>query len=109
MASGYLHELIQDSPFSPSRLLSSSERPDVVAAIPLEGRIAVIVDGTPVALTLPCVFIENFHANEDYYINFYFSSISKIIRILGFMIPISVSSIHTAFHLVKKSGTVLLV
>lgn len=53
------------------------------------------------ALTIPHLFIEYFQANEDYYINFYFSSISRLLRILGFMITVSVPAVYVAlvtFH-----------
>lgn len=101
MASGYIAELIKDAALSPLKTIGSTERPDVVAAKLLEGRIAIIVDGTPVALTAPHIFVEYFQANEDYYINFYFSSISRILRIIGFILTVSVPAIYVAlmtFH-----------
>lgn len=99
--SGYIQELIRDTPFSPFRTIGSTERPDVVAGKLLEGRIALLVDGTPVALTLPYIFVEAFQFNDDYYINYYFSSIGRILRILGFLITISFTPIYIAlitFH-----------
>lgn len=99
--SGIIQEHIKDSPLSPLRTVGSTERPDVVAAKLLEGRIAIIVDGTPVALTVPYLFIEYFQSSEDYYINFYFSSINRLIRILSFALTISLPAIFvalTTFH-----------
>lgn len=99
--SGSIHELIKDSPFSPFKTVGGTERPDTLAAKLLEGRIAIIVDGTPVALTVPHVFIEYFQSNEDYYINFYFSSISRLLRILCFILTTSLPAIYIAlmtFH-----------
>ncbi|HEX9061730.1 MAG TPA: spore germination protein [Clostridia bacterium] len=96
LASGYIQELVRDSPWSPFKTLGSTERPDIIAAKLLEGRIAILVDGTPVALTIPHVFIEYFQANEDYYINFYFSSISRLVRMLSFIITISLPAIFIA-------------
>ena len=101
MGSGVIAELIKDSPFSPFKTIGSTERPDVVAAKLLEGRIAVIVDGTPVALTLPFIFIEYFQSNEDYYINFYFSSINRMLRIISFILTVSFPAVYvalTSFH-----------
>lgn len=94
--SGYIQELVRDSPYSPFKTVGSTERPDVVAAKLLEGRIAVIVDGSPVALTVPFIFIEHFQSNDDYYMNFHFSTISRILRILGFIFSISIPAIYTA-------------
>ncbi|WML53031.1 spore germination protein [Neobacillus sp. PS3-12] len=74
--SGYIQELIRDAPFSLFETVGYSERPDVVAAKLLEGRIALIVDGSPFVLTVPYVFIEGLQANEDYYNNFLFASLT---------------------------------
>lgn len=101
LASGYISDLIKDAPLSPFRTVGSTERPDIVVGKILEGRIAVIVDGTPVALTVPYLFLEYFQANEDYYINFYFSSISRMLRILGFILTVCVPAVYVAlmtFH-----------
>jgi len=78
--SGYIQELIKDSPYSPFETVGSSERPDSVAAKLLEGRIALFVDGSPFVLTVPYVIVENFQANEDYYMNYIFSSINRFLR-----------------------------
>lgn len=99
--SGYIQEFIGDAPCTPFKTIGSTERPDTIAGKLLEGRIAVLVDGSPVAITLPYIFIENFQFNDDYYVNFYFSSIGRLIRIIGFFFTISVPAIYIAlvtFH-----------
>lgn len=58
LESGYIEELIKDSPLSPFRTIGNTERPATVAGKLLEGRIAIIVDGTPNVLTLPFIFHE---------------------------------------------------
>jgi len=93
----YIVELIKDNPGSPFKTIGISERPDVTAAKLLEGRVALILDGTPVGLTLPHLVIENFQANDDYYLNYYFASIGRFLRILGFLLSISVPAIYVAF------------
>lgn len=101
LGSGYLQELIQDSPFSPLYTIGITERPDVVAGKILEGRVAIIVDGTPVVLTLPCIFAEAFQTTEDYFLNFYMASFSRLLRIIGFLVSISIPAIYVAivtFH-----------
>lgn len=101
LATGYVMELIKDAPLSPFKTIGSTERPDVIAAKLLEGRVALILEGTPVAITVPHVFIEYFQTNDDYYISYYFSSISRLLRIIGFTIATSVPAIYvalTTFH-----------
>ena len=97
----YLTELIRDSALSPFRTTGYTERPDVVASKLLEGRIAVILDGSPVALLLPYLFAENFQSSEDYYLSFFYTSFSRLLRILGFFLTISVPAVYiaiVAFH-----------
>ena len=93
----YISELIKDSPMSFFKTIGISERPDVVAGKLLEGRVALFLDGTPVVLTLPYLFIENFQSNDDYYLNFYFASVGRLLRILGFLLTVSVPAIYLAF------------
>jgi Bacillus/Clostridium GerA spore germination protein. len=78
--SGYIQELIKDAPYSPFETVGSSERPDVVAAKLLEGRIALFVDGSPFVLTVPYLIVENFQSNEDYYSNYILSTMNRAIR-----------------------------
>lgn len=99
--SGYIEELIKDSPLSPFSTIGNTERPDTIAANLLEGRVAVIVDGTPHVLTLPHLFIEYFQANDDYYNGFIYASINRMIRVIAFFLSTSVPAIYvalTTFH-----------
>ncbi|WP_235206769.1 spore germination protein [Paenibacillus tyrfis] len=67
LESGNIEEFIQDETFTPFPTMYNTERPDVVAAGLLEGRVAILVDGTPVALLVPVVFTQFFQSAEDYY------------------------------------------
>ena len=100
--SNYISESIRDHPMSLLKTIGSTERPDIVAARLLEGRIAVVVDGTPVVLTLPYLFSENFQSDEDYYLNFLVSSVGRILRFVCFFLAVSVPAVFlalTTFHL----------
>jgi Bacillus/Clostridium GerA spore germination protein. len=92
----YITELIKDSPFSPFRSTGYTERPDVIVGKLLEGRIAVFLDGTPVVLTVPYLFIENFQSSEDYYLSFYYTSFTRLLRIFGFFLTITVPGFYVA-------------
>jgi spore germination protein KA len=92
----YISELIKDSPLSPFRTTGYTERPDTVIARLLEGRIALIVDGSPSVLTLPFLFVENFQSGEDYYMNFYYASFSRMLRIFGFFLTLVVPGLYIA-------------
>ncbi len=100
--SNYISEQIRDSGASLFKTIGSTERPDIVAANLLEGRIALVVDGTPVVLTLPYLFSENFQSDEDYYINYKMASVGRILRMLCFVLSIAVPGAYlavTAFHM----------
>lgn len=94
--SNYITEQIKDHPFSAFKTIGVTEKPDVVAAKLLEGRIAVFVDGSPVVLTVPFLLIENFQSGDDYYLNFFFASFDRMIKILSFFISVSVPAIYIA-------------
>lgn len=91
--SGYIQELIRDAPYSPFATVGSSERPDVVAAKLLEGRIALFVDGSPFVLTVPYLVVENFQSNEDYYNNYIFGSINRLTRGLTAVTTIAIPAV----------------
>ncbi|WP_249901918.1 spore germination protein [Paenibacillus sp. PK3_47] len=93
---GYLAELVRDEPYSPFDMIGSTERPDSVVSKLMEGRIAVLIEGTPFALTLPYVFVENFQSGEDYYINYYFASFNRLLRVLGALMSISIPALYVA-------------
>jgi spore germination protein KA len=94
--SGYIQELIKDAPYSPFETVGSSERPDVIAAKLLEGRIALFVDGSPFVLTVPYLVVENFQANEDYYNNYIYSSINRLFRGITAVTSIAIPAVFLA-------------
>lgn len=101
LESGYIEQFIEDAPFSIFPTVANSEKPDSVAAKLLEGRAAILVDGTPFVLTAPMVFIESFQSSEDYYSRPYFASLLRILRFLSYFISILAPSIYvalTTFH-----------
>jgi spore germination protein len=73
-----------------------TEKPDEVASKILEGRVAVLVDGTPFVITVPYFFLENFQAPDDYYVNKYFSSLTRVLRWLAFFIATFLPGMYVA-------------
>lgn len=99
--SGYIQELIRDAPYTPFETVGSSERPDVIAAKLLEGRIALFVDGSPFVLTVPYLVVENFQANEDYYNNYIFSTMNRLIRGITSVTSVTIPAVYLSivnFH-----------
>jgi spore germination protein KA len=98
----YITELTKDNPYSPFRTTGYSEKPDVIVGKLLEGRIAFALDGTPMVITFPYLFIENFQNSEDYYLSYYYTSFSRMVRILGFFLTITVPAFYIAIVVYHK-------
>ncbi len=97
----YIIEQISDHPVSLFRTVGATERPDVIAGGLLEGRIALVLDGTPVVIEMPYLFSESFQVAEDYYQNFWFASIGRVLRLICYFLSITVPGIFislVSFH-----------
>ncbi|CCC57936.1 spore germination protein [Caloramator australicus] len=94
--SGYIADLICDHPLCTFQTIGYTERPDVVCGKLLEGRIAIVVDGSPFVLTLPYLFLETFQSNEDYYTHWALASFNRILRLLGFFLSTTIPSLYVA-------------
>ena len=84
LESGYIEEMIEDQPFSLFPQVKASERPDVVVGGILEGKVAIITDGTPHVMLVPATFAAEMQAAEDYYHRWPVSSFMRLLR-YGFM------------------------
>jgi spore germination protein KA len=101
LGSGYIEQLIEDQTWTTFPTTYHSERPDVVTSHLLEGRIAIVVDGTPFVVTVPAIFIQFFQAPDDYYSRFDISTGIRMLRILAFLIAVVGPSVYiaaTTFH-----------
>lgn len=92
----YLSELTRDHRYSLFETTGSSERPDVIAAKLLEGRVAIFADGTPMVLTVPYLFCEHFQSDEDYYLGFWVASVGRCLRYVSFFLAILLPSLYLA-------------
>lgn len=93
----YIEELIEDPKrYSPFPTVFNSERPDRIAAGLLEGRIAIIVDGTPSVLMVPTTIGLFLTSNEDYYQRYDISSFMKILRAFTFLLSIVLPGLYVA-------------
>lgn len=98
LASGYLSEYLEDkgskSIFSG---VGISERPDTVCGKLTEGRIAILVDGTPAVIIVPHLFVEEFQSVDDYSNRPYYATFIRILKFLSFFISVFLPGIYTAF------------
>jgi spore germination protein len=101
LGSNYLEEVISDNPASPFPLIQYTERPDTVSASVLEGRIAVLVDNTPIVLLAPVHFFMMLQSAEDYYQPFIAASWIRWIRFVYLATSLLLPSFYiaiTTFH-----------
>ncbi|MDP4144429.1 MAG: spore germination protein [Bacillota bacterium] len=101
LGSNYIEESIIDNPPSLFPLVFHTEKPDVASAKLLEGRILLLVDGSPVVLSMPTLFIEFMQSGEDYYTSYFSATLKRIIRYISLLITLTLPSTYvslTTFH-----------
>lgn len=99
--SGDIEELIKDDRYSVFPEFLNSEKPDSVAAGLLEGRVAIVPDGSAYVLTAPALFVEFLQVSEDYYHHFIVSTFIRMLRYACTFLTLFVPSLFIAlmtFH-----------
>ena len=98
LASGYLTEYLEDdrscSIFSG---VGISERPDTVCGKLTEGRVAILVDGTPSVIIVPHLFVEEFQSIDDYSNRPYYTAFIRILKYVSFIVAVFLPGVYTAF------------
>ena len=98
LESGYIEQFIEDHPLSPFPTVSNSEKPDVVIGKLMEGRIAVLCDGTPFVLLVPRLFVENLQVSEDYYTRPLYATILRILRLGALFATTTLPALYVAIQ-----------
>lgn len=96
--SNYVRAFVEERPMSIFSQSAVSEKPDVICAKMLEGRVAIIVDGSPMVITFPFLLIEDFQSGEDYYQRSAFSTFLRIVRFLGVITAIFLPGLYVALQ-----------
>ena len=96
ISSGQLEQLIQDSPESLFPQMVATERPDKVSNFLLEGRVVIVVNGSPYVLVAPGVFVDFITSPEDLNLKYQFSNLEKIIRLLAIFLSLLLPGIYIA-------------
>nr|WP_028608796.1 spore germination protein [Paenibacillus harenae] len=101
LETSYIEQIIEDSTYSPFPQHRYTERTDMAVAGMLEGKIAVLVQGTGGILLCPGLFTEFFQSSEDYYQRTVNSTLIRWLRIVAFLIALTLPSVYIAlstFH-----------
>lgn len=98
---GYIEEYITDNVYTIFPLLLTTERPDKIAACLAEGSIAIILDGSPIAILLPATINQFYQTPADYNQIWLVSTLIRIIRLISLPLAIFLPGFYVAlvsFH-----------
>ena len=101
ISSGQLEQLIQDSPESLFPQMVATERPDKVSNFLLEGRVVIVINGSPYVLVAPGVFVDFITSPEDLNLKYQFSNMQKLIRLLAIFLSLLLPGMYitiTNYH-----------
>jgi hypothetical protein len=112
--SSYFTQMIADNGNSPFPQLLDTERPDRVTGSLAEGKVAILVDGSPHALIGPTSLTEFFNAFEDYFLNWILATFIRMIRLFAVIFSIMITPLYVAvvtyhYELIPKDLLVTLV
>jgi spore germination protein KA len=94
--SGELEQFLEDSTYLPAPQMLLTERPDRVASYLAEGRVGIIVHGSPFVIIAPVTLFNLIHSPEDYYLRYPYATLLRLIRILGIFFTLLLPSFYLA-------------
>ena len=99
--SSYIAALISPRKHSIFRTVGTTEKPDVFTAKIAEGRVGILVDGSPIALTVPYVLTEDLQSSEDYFISPFMATTFRFLRFISVIVAILLPSFYVSAQLFK--------
>lgn len=99
VGNGMLEEQIADDPKSIFPSILTTERPDRTASFLTEGKVVILMDGSPFASAVPTTFFEAMQSPEDFFLKWYYSSALRIIRLIGIFFALFLPGLYIALTL----------
>ncbi len=99
--SSYLTHFLSSRPFSLLKQVGTTEKPDIFCAKIAEGRVGLIVDGSPIALTVPYLLVEDFQSAEDYFVPPYRATFTRLLRLFALIVAVYLPAFYVAAQLFK--------
>ncbi len=99
--SSYITHFLVSRPYSLVKQVGTTEKPDIFCAKIAEGRVGILVDGTPIALTVPYLMIEDFQSSEDYFVPSYRATFTRILRFFAMFAAVYLPAFYVAGQLYK--------
>lgn len=97
--SSYISKFVGEHKSSFFKQTGNTEKPDILCARILEGRVGILVDGSPMALTVPYLLIEDFQSPGDYYNSPFSATLSRIIRFFSVFLSILLPTLYVSAQL----------
>ena len=73
-----------------------TERPDVVCGKIQEGRVAILIEGTPSVILVPFLFVENFQTLDDYLTRPFYGSFIRWLKYAAFFLSAFLPGLYVA-------------
>ncbi|MCH5151801.1 MAG: spore germination protein [Clostridiales bacterium] len=96
--SSYLARYLDVNKTALFRRVGTTEKPDIVVGKMLEGRIAVVVDGSPMVLTVPYLFVEDMQSPGDYYENSAMTTLSRVLRFISVIASVLLPALYVCLQ-----------
>ncbi len=112
LSSGYLQPFLENRRGGLFDCISLTQRPDVLCAKLLEGRVGLFIDGTPFALVIPKLFVESFQAMDDYNFKPYYATLIRWLKYGAFLLAMLLPALYIAIsihHPELLNSTLLLI
>lgn len=101
LSAGQLEQLITDHSSLNTPQILSTERPDKVASYLLDGRVVILINGSPYALITPAIVKDFLSSPDDKNLKRLFSNFTKVLRLLAAFITLLLPGLYiamTSFH-----------
>ena len=111
LSSGYLQPFLENRRGGIFDSVSLTERPDVLCAKILEGRVGIFIDGTPFAMIIPKLFVESFQSMDDYSFKPYYATLVRWLKYAAFLLAVLLPALYIAvsqYHPELLNSTLLL-
>lgn len=95
----YILSFLEERPNSLFKQIGRAEKPDIIVSKMLEGKVAIMVDNSPIVLTVPFAIIEDLQNSNDYYSNHHYSTVIRIIRMIGLLLAVLAPGVYLALQL----------
>ena len=99
--SSYVAAILSPRKHSVFHSVGKTEKPDIFTAKISEGRVGILVDGSPIALTVPYILTEDLQSSEDYFISQFMATIFRALRFISLFVALLLPAFYVSAQLFK--------